>query len=150
MGRRGGNKFSSSGPASVNEGGGSSSQSQPANVDPNAKAAKLFSKLYFETLDNQREKTVHLYGNDCLLLFNGNRYVGGAAINEFWTNTFPPSLHTITNHTFNGTEELGMLIIMHSGNVVCDGKNHMFSQVINCTKEGDQWKILADDYRFMS
>lgn len=49
----------------------------PPPEDPYLADAKKLMNLYFDTLDNKRDKIVHLYGATCRLLFDGNPFAGG-------------------------------------------------------------------------
>ena len=120
----------------------------PPPEDPFMTDAKKFVNLYYDTMDNKRDKIVHLYGSECRLLFDGNPYVGGEAIKQFWKQNFPPeSLHTIRNQDFKNFANY--LIMMISGEVGFNDGTRIFSQVITCRRQDDMWKIMSDEYRLM-
>uniref|UniRef100_A0AC35FW47 NTF2-related export protein n=1 Tax=Panagrolaimus sp. PS1159 TaxID=55785 RepID=A0AC35FW47_9BILA len=111
--------------------------------------AKKFMHLYYDTLDNKRDKIVHLYGSACRLIFDGNTYVGGNDINAFWQNQFPlPSIHTIRNQDYKNQGD-SILILMISGEVLCNKICRIFSQVLVCQREDKKWKIMSDNYRLI-
>uniref|UniRef100_A0AC34F3C6 NTF2 domain-containing protein n=1 Tax=Panagrolaimus sp. ES5 TaxID=591445 RepID=A0AC34F3C6_9BILA len=117
--------------------------------DPYLADAKKFMNLYYDTLDNKRDKIVHLYGATCRLLFDGNPFNGGDTINEFWQNRFPTSVHTIRAQDYKNHGDT-LLILMTSGEVLLDSKRRTFSQVLVCQRQDGMWKIMSDEYRLLN
>uniref|UniRef100_A0AC35F441 NTF2-related export protein n=1 Tax=Panagrolaimus sp. PS1159 TaxID=55785 RepID=A0AC35F441_9BILA len=95
--------------------------------DPYLTDAKKFMNLYYDTIDNKRDKIVHLYGTTCRLLFDGNPFAGGDTINEFWQKRFPTSVHTIRTQDYKNHGD-NLLVLMTSGEVLLDTHRRTFSQ----------------------
>uniref|UniRef100_A0A914Z7U3 NTF2-related export protein n=1 Tax=Panagrolaimus superbus TaxID=310955 RepID=A0A914Z7U3_9BILA len=111
--------------------------------------AKKFMNLYYDTLDNKRDKIVHLYAATCRLLFDGNPFSSGDDINEFWQKRFPTSVHTIRTQDFKNHGDT-FLILMTSGEVLLEAQRRTFSQVLVCQRQDGMWKIMSDGYRLLN
>ena len=122
----------------------------PPPEDPYLTEAKKITSLYFDTMDNKRDKLIHLYGSECRLIFDGNPYAGGESIQKFWQENFPlESIHTIRNQDYKNFGDT-YLIMMTGGKVEFADGNHIFSQVITCRRQDGMWKIMSDEYRLLS
>lgn len=84
-------------------------------VDSSCKAAVKFVNTYYDFLDNKRNLLPKLYGDNAVMLWNGNPFQGSPSITEFLTS-FPDSKHKILS--FDAQPILqGNVLLQVSGSV---------------------------------
>jgi NTF2-related export protein 1/2 len=116
-------------------------------IDVSAKAAVKFTSTYYETMDKQRHLISKLYGENAVLVWNGNPYIG-QEIGSFLLQ-FPLTKTEILSYDAQPTQ--GDLLVQSTGLIIYGNeKPKAFSQVfILKSSGGTQYSIASDTFRFV-
>ena len=107
-------------------------------MDPDG-VAKAFVEHYYRTFDSNRAALVGLYQENSMLTFEGNKFMGAAAIAGKLTSLpFATCTHRITTVDCQPSGPTGGMLVFVSGSLQPDGGEHhiKFSQMFQLMPVG--------------
>ena len=103
-----------------------------------------FVSHYYQTIDGNRSVLASLYSDSSMLSFEGEQFLGSAAIMEK-LGGFPQLAHKITSEDYQPTINNGIIAFV-TGMLTIDGGNAMnYTQVFHLAPGGAQGYYVHND-----
>ncbi|XP_037953008.1 NTF2-related export protein-like [Teleopsis dalmanni] len=114
---------------------------------------KEFVLVYYNNMDNNRDKIGDMFARDSMYVFDGNRTTGLASIQKYIFD-LPTTSHVICNinpqPVFGPNDEVSTIIVNTAGYVKHDGKKPKdFTESFVLSYVDDQWKIRSSVVRLL-
>jgi NTF2-related export protein 1/2 len=116
-------------------------------------AGEQFPKLFYQTLDNNRQHLPGFYTDGSTVVWNGNLYKGTRAVVEFYSS-LPNSNHMLLSvdcQPMRGQQSgEAKLLVSCAGQVTFGGKNLTpsdFTHQFILQHEGEIWKVASETFR---
>ncbi|XP_062192169.1 nuclear transport factor 2-like [Phragmites australis] len=118
-------------------------------MDPDA-VAKAFVEHYYRTFDSNRAGLVGLYQEGSMLTFEGDKFLGPAAIaGKLGSLPFQQCQHTVITVDCQPSGPQGGMLVFVSGSIRTGPEDHplKFSQVFHLLPTGGSFFVQNDMFR---